>query len=240
MTSNPAATASDYSGFRANIEGGPGMHNSVHCAIGGVMCTAAASNAPEFFLHHTFMDKIWANWQAQSPAHVTAYQGSLLGAMPGGGTPADVMDLNSQFNYATGETSRVCYITPSRFIWLEGLLKSLTMETLSTIPRTPVLASSVPWLQVMQKWMPEHVTNETIEAAVRRESVRNGSPAGRYSIISPQSATKCNCITANIGVGLADAIINPIPLVANGCTDENGGDESSATESTFAQPSICE
>jgi hypothetical protein len=36
-----------------------GFHAEVHCMIGGSMCNAdAASGAPEFFLHHGFLDKV--------------------------------------------------------------------------------------------------------------------------------------------------------------------------------------
>ena len=35
------------------------LHDNVHCQIGAIMCTAESASAPEFFLHHTFIDKIW-------------------------------------------------------------------------------------------------------------------------------------------------------------------------------------
>jgi hypothetical protein len=34
------------------------LHNTVHCLIGGTMCTTDNANAPEFFLHHSFIDKV--------------------------------------------------------------------------------------------------------------------------------------------------------------------------------------
>jgi tyrosinase len=58
------------SGFRNNAEGwisGPQMHNRVHVWIGGSMEPASSPNDPIFFLHHCFVDKIWADWQAQHP-----------------------------------------------------------------------------------------------------------------------------------------------------------------------------
>ncbi|XP_046839113.1 uncharacterized protein LOC124433398 [Xenia sp. Carnegie-2017] len=39
------------------------LHDTVHCEIGGTMCTHNAAFAPEFFLHHAFIDKIWWDWQ---------------------------------------------------------------------------------------------------------------------------------------------------------------------------------
>ena len=45
------------------------FHNLVHCVIDGTMCTINSASAPEFFLHHGFIDKIWWDWQKQSNAH---------------------------------------------------------------------------------------------------------------------------------------------------------------------------
>jgi hypothetical protein len=45
------------------------FHDLVHCRIRGTMCSLDAATAPEFFLHHGFVDKIWWDWQKQSNAH---------------------------------------------------------------------------------------------------------------------------------------------------------------------------
>ena len=37
------------------------------------MAKKEASLAPEFFLHHAFLDKIWADYQKQSPRHKWTY-----------------------------------------------------------------------------------------------------------------------------------------------------------------------
>ena len=37
------------------------------------MCAHNSANAPEFFLHHAHIDKIWADWQAKSNDHMEAY-----------------------------------------------------------------------------------------------------------------------------------------------------------------------
>jgi hypothetical protein len=54
------------SGFRNIAEGwiGPGMHNRVHVWVGGSMGPMTSPNDPVFFLHHCFVDKLWADWQA--------------------------------------------------------------------------------------------------------------------------------------------------------------------------------
>ena len=44
-------------------------HNKIHNMIGGTMATDYSANAPEFWLHHGFLDKIWYMWQLQSYDH---------------------------------------------------------------------------------------------------------------------------------------------------------------------------
>lgn len=64
-------------GFRNRIEGwvtqrgdprvktpGSQLHNRVHLWVGGSMVPMTSPNDPVFFLHHCFIDKIWADWQA--------------------------------------------------------------------------------------------------------------------------------------------------------------------------------
>lgn len=53
-------------GFRNTAEGwiaGPQMHNRVHVWVGGTMLPLASPEDPVFFLHHCFVDKLWADWQ---------------------------------------------------------------------------------------------------------------------------------------------------------------------------------
>ena len=57
-------------GFRNRSEGwisGPQMHNRVHVWVGGSMLPLTSPNDPVFFLHHCFVDKLWAVWQRQHP-----------------------------------------------------------------------------------------------------------------------------------------------------------------------------
>ncbi len=56
-------------GFRNQLEGwlGPNLHNRVHDWVGGTMSSGASPNDPVFWLHHCFIDKLWANWQAAHP-----------------------------------------------------------------------------------------------------------------------------------------------------------------------------
>ncbi|MER7466705.1 tyrosinase family protein [Streptomyces sp. NPDC097981] len=80
----PWNSASD--GFRNHLEGwrGAGVHNKVHVWIGGQMASAASPNDPVFWMHHAFIDMLWAEWQHRNPK--SAY-------LPGAGTP-QVVDLH--------------------------------------------------------------------------------------------------------------------------------------------------
>ena len=48
----------DVDTFRNRLEHGPGLHDSIHCIVGGTMCSARSSNDPIFFTHHANLDKI--------------------------------------------------------------------------------------------------------------------------------------------------------------------------------------
>ena len=75
------------------------FHNSVHCNIGGTMCTTAASNDPIFFLHHGFIDRLWSDWQANGAAYKNLAVFSMnTSPMPAafGATPSIVYDLQNQ------------------------------------------------------------------------------------------------------------------------------------------------
>ncbi|MBT2408669.1 MULTISPECIES: tyrosinase family protein [unclassified Streptomyces] len=72
-------------GFRNHLEGwrGANIHNRVHVWVGGQMASAASPNDPVFWMHHAFIDMLWAEWQHRHPK--STY-------LPGAGT-ADVVDL---------------------------------------------------------------------------------------------------------------------------------------------------
>ena len=99
------------------------FHDRVHCIIGGTMCTRDAATAPEFFLHHGFVDKIWWDWQKLSNAnkfhtHFLNQAGSMTS------TPyhsRDFLDLNNQPGCVCAE-----YVNPKNvaFKKLKGLLRN--------------------------------------------------------------------------------------------------------------------
>ncbi len=65
--------ASSATGFRNWVEGWvpfgapPNTHNAAHVWVGGSMLPESSPNDPVFFLHHCFIDKLWADWQAAHP-----------------------------------------------------------------------------------------------------------------------------------------------------------------------------
>ena len=100
-------TASDISAGKAKTPYSPGpssfervsedvLHNPVHRWIGGNMDDATSPNDPVFFLHHTFLDKLWEEWKPQHPT-VPPYS-------PTQGAPG--YDLNSTLVFnASGQPS---------------------------------------------------------------------------------------------------------------------------------------
>jgi len=100
-------TASDISAGKAKTPYSPGpssfervsedvLHNPVHRWIGGNMADATSPNDPVFFLHHTFLDKLWEDWK---PQHRTVPPYSPTQGAPG-------YDLNSTLVFnASGQPS---------------------------------------------------------------------------------------------------------------------------------------
>ncbi|MFG2639707.1 tyrosinase family protein [Streptomyces sp. NPDC048370] len=86
QTYDMAPWNSSSDGFRNHLEGwrGVNLHNRVHVWVGGQMGTGVSPNDPVFWMHHAFIDKLWADWQARHPR--STY-------LPAAGT-ANVVDLN--------------------------------------------------------------------------------------------------------------------------------------------------
>jgi tyrosinase len=65
------ATSDTGHSFRNALEGfwesGTAMHNRIHGWIGGDMAAPTSPNDPIFFLHHAFVDYVWATWQKLHP-----------------------------------------------------------------------------------------------------------------------------------------------------------------------------
>jgi tyrosinase len=62
-----------FTGFQTLLEGA--IHADTHDAVGGNMQGSTSPTDPLFWLHHAFIDKTWANWQAsangKAPPHPT-------------------------------------------------------------------------------------------------------------------------------------------------------------------------
>ena len=90
-------TVNQFRTWHAIIQGN--FHNTVHCNIGGTMCSSASANDPIFFLHHGFVDRMWSDWQANGVAYKNlAFFTLNTTPMPGasGATPATTYDLQNQ------------------------------------------------------------------------------------------------------------------------------------------------
>ncbi|MEV4684081.1 tyrosinase MelC2 [Streptomyces kurssanovii] len=103
----PWNSASD--GFRNHLEGwrGANLHNRVHVWVGGHMATGASPNDPVFWMHHAFVDKLWADWQKLHPASAylpTAATGNVVALHDtmrpwNNVTPADMLDHTPHYAY---------------------------------------------------------------------------------------------------------------------------------------------
>ena len=76
------------------------LHDSMHCHIGsphGTMCQRRSADDPIFFLHHAFIDKLWADWQFKGPEYLNLYHWARNNSlMPGESTPQQVYNLLQQ------------------------------------------------------------------------------------------------------------------------------------------------
>ena len=101
---NSLMTSSSYDKFRQALD--YGEHGLVHNGIGGDMLTMASPDDPVFWMFHAWIDYVWSQWQAISPANANAYGGlnadgsaaKLSDALPGfagGVTVGSVMSIHS-------------------------------------------------------------------------------------------------------------------------------------------------
>ena len=97
---------SDYSMFSRAVNSN--THSVIHVMCGGLMESAQSSEAPEFFLHHAYIDKLWNDWQKKDVARVFGVHpgvntAAVIPAADGSATLGDVADLNSMnYDRSTG------------------------------------------------------------------------------------------------------------------------------------------
>lgn len=135
------------------------MHGGVHCAIDGTMCGSSpqhSANAPEFFLWHGWVDRMWDKWQAQSPAHAGSYSVSVpLSSLmtPGSLAEGRVADfMNSKAQGVEGGPAACATYQDPRFVAtvdVIGTLSKMPRDALLTVPSS----SSAPMLAGARKWI---------------------------------------------------------------------------------------
>ena len=87
--------ASDFIMFEVGLR--INLHDTVHCLIDGTMCSLDSAATPDFFLHHGFIDKIWADWQKRSSAHKNAFFPGINENVTGTPyAPKQLIDLSAQ------------------------------------------------------------------------------------------------------------------------------------------------
>jgi len=142
------------------------LHDNVHCQIGATMCTREAASAPEFFLHHSFIDKLWDDWQKKSMAHKYAYFPMVQEDMPGTDLrPARLIDLSNQPGGVSVEYEP---FKPEEEI--RANLAGLSPSQLRLSPRRPftglsqqairlfkISAADVKEIRVLEKWLNPNV-----------------------------------------------------------------------------------
>ena len=119
------------------------LHDTVHCRVGGTMCRSVSANAPEFFLHHAFIDKIWANWQEFSTEHMTVHFQTMRNIMRETGySPSDFIDSvdlpnPGRFGRRTGRRTCVLYQDPTIPVFREVIerLDGMTRQQILAVPR---------------------------------------------------------------------------------------------------------
>ncbi|KAI9292030.1 Di-copper centre-containing protein [Neoconidiobolus thromboides FSU 785] len=118
---NMIRNSNSYQRFNNDIEMLP--HARVHVNLGGNegdMSYMFSTNDPLFWLHHTFIDKIYYEWQQQHPSLATSFPGDNNQPIPGFGTPV------SQVLNTTGG-GRYCY-TYARFQGAPGNALAFDMQ----------------------------------------------------------------------------------------------------------------
>ena len=112
-------TTANFGHFHDTLE--YSLHNTVHWYIGGTMATAESPNAPEFFFHHGFVDKIWGDWQEKGiNFRQHAYYHNTTSMPNTIFSPKHVHDLDDQ-PYCV----KVCYQEPKQYCKINGIYISV-------------------------------------------------------------------------------------------------------------------
>ncbi|KAI9598690.1 hypothetical protein BDF19DRAFT_462774 [Syncephalis fuscata] len=125
-------SATNYDRFRQLLEVKP--HAQIHNAIGGDFQTMYTANDPLFWLHHGFIDKIWADWQKIRKSNARSY-----GGQDANGVSARTQDSITPFNYRVSEvldTRELCYEYGQSFLSRHNEERTKAIANLP-LPSTP-------------------------------------------------------------------------------------------------------
>lgn len=92
---NALLAGPNFNTFQTTLEIAPGFHNQLHQLVGGTMMTSASPADPLFWLHHAFIDKIWADWQLLHPGVNPSNPTEKLVPPPMMRTVAQVLDTRA-------------------------------------------------------------------------------------------------------------------------------------------------
>ncbi|CAN7807969.1 tyrosinase family protein [Paraburkholderia hospita] len=112
---NSALAHGTYDAFWPDLE--TNLHNPPHRWVEGEMGQADSPHDPVFYLHHCWIDLLWAQWQLRNPATPFVSSGAGLGLndpmMGVTTTPADVLDHRSIniYHYPPGFQQDVPVVT---------------------------------------------------------------------------------------------------------------------------------
>ncbi len=142
-------------GFRNRIEGwitqrgdarvptpGSQLHNRVHLWIGGSMAPMTSPNDPAFFLHHCFIDKVWADWQAlqmvRNPAGAPHY--APLEAGPEGHNLEDTLQP-----WGARSIKDVLDIATLGYSYEQPVTQDVLLAKVAAAPQSPFIAEQSPF-----------------------------------------------------------------------------------------------
>ena len=158
-------------GLRVNL------HNLVHCAIGGTMCSRDAGYAPEFFLHHGFIDKLWSDWQEESSDHHNAHFSTRTNPMTSTGSTS-ASDVIDNYNLPGGVS--VCYADP-----INSTLEDVVIELRALSPAWLIKVTRPAFLSMTDDVFDVFGVSESdrkVAAGIDKDLRRGSLPAGARGV----------------------------------------------------------
>eukprot|EP00118_Oscarella_pearsei_P010879 m.69217 g.69217 ORF g.69217 m.69217 type:complete len:667 (+) comp35586_c0_seq1:106-2106(+) len=166
--------SSDFAAFEEGLR--INLHANVHVFIGGTMSSSKSSYAPEFFLHHAFIDKLWNDWQQKGNGNKHTVFNEMEGAayaMPGAdqATPSEFVDIANQ----PGDVN-VCYEkqTQGDAGSIESALENISSEQLAQLPHSSFSSLSPLAKNLFGVSDKEWTRAESLEAVMRKGPVSAG------------------------------------------------------------------